>query len=154
MSEPDITQLPLSKTLTLAEALRLVSALVETHGGELRVDLTLRRHRRVRIDREQLAAALLARGQRSFLCIDLTCPRVGAVISTAAGSSEDSLHLGLPCALWPLTPPSGVEIAPADVERYMQALLEELNYPTGDSPFVPEATWVLTPGKKTDHSHS
>lgn len=154
MSEPDLTQLPLSETLTLAEALVLLSTLVEIHGDELRVDLTLWRHRTVGIDREQLAAALLARSQRSFLCIDLTCPLVGAIISTAPGGSEDPLHLGRPCALWPLTPPPGVEIAAAEVERYMAAFLEELNYPTGDSPIAPEATWVLTPGKETDHGHS
>ncbi len=145
MSEQDLTQLPLNKTLTLAEALLLLSALVDTYGGGLRVDLTLRRHRRVRINGEQLAFALLAADQRSFLCIDLTCPHVGAVLSAAPGSSEDPLHLGRHCTLWPLTPPPGVEIAPAAVERYMQALLEELNYPTGDSPYVPEATWVLIP---------
>jgi hypothetical protein len=142
---PDPTQLPLSKALTLAEALTLLAALVDTHGGELRVDLTLRRHRTVSIEREQLAAALLARDQRSFLCIDLHCPQVGAVLSAPPDSPEDPHHLGRPCALWPLTPPPGVEIAPAEVEQYIQALLDELNYGSGDSPYTPEARWDLSP---------
>lgn len=144
MSEQNSMHLPVSKTLTLAEALALLEAMVATHGGELRVDLTLRQHRTVGIEREQLAAALLARDQRAFLCIDLACPHVGSVLFTAPGS-EDPLHFGRDCALWPLTPPPGVEIEPAEVERFMQALLEELNYGTGDSPYVPEATWVLAP---------
>jgi hypothetical protein len=145
MSEQDSTHLPVSKTLTLADTLALLEAIVATHGGELLVDLTLRRHRTVRIEREQLSAALLARDQQAFLCIDLSCPQVGSVLFTAPGSEEDPHHLGRSCALWPLTPPPAVEIAPAEVERFMQALLEELNYGTGDSPYVPEATWVLVP---------
>lgn len=146
---PEGGPLPISATLTLAEALRLLYDLERDYGAQARIDLDVRLHRLVRLDRAEVCAALLERGHCAYLCIDVRCPRVGAVVFAPrepAPCEAAPLHLGRRCALWPLSPPPGVEVPPEDVEQYALALLDELNPPSGDAAYRPEATWEYAEG--------
>src|SRR5260370_31352762 len=137
-------QLSLRQTTTLAGALQVVQALIAGYGEEAQVDLSLRQHRVVKVDRKQIYEAFLARDQLVYLCVDLACPHVGTLIyapATTGNNEETPSHQGRRCVLYPLTPPVGLEIAPDELEQYAQAVLEALNFGAGDSPYVPEATW-------------
>ena len=112
--------------------------------GPVSVDDLLRQQRVVKIDRKRMYEALLARDQLAYLCVDLECPQVGAVIlvpATPERDSEPPLHWGRRCALYPLTTPAGVEVKPEELEQYGQAVLDALNFGTGDAASIPEATW-------------